>query len=858
MLHRLDGLKPFRSPILMKLKSLFVALSRAGKLLVLASVFESLALAIDQTVIGNLSVTGDTDLGGNTLSVGTRTDSSTTPGLNLLYGDATTPTIYFNATRSGASWLWQSNSSTPQLKLSGTNQLLLYDQATTPAVKITLDPVGTSTFTNSVVVGGAFNASTIAGVGTGITGITQAQIANLTADLLARPTFTGTNTFNGTNAFSNTSAASSAVSGAVQVAGGIGVGGTSYFGKGLWVQGGCELSGPLISFGTLIQAGNQGLGSTTAIEAVDASVTTAPGTYTTQDVRLLNLGGNIIKGAGHTIASAAGVVVPNISVGSNNSNLILGQGATPTGNFSLYNVSPYNNYFAGNIGIGTATPAQKLDVVGNAKISGSLTIGGVPVLTSTGNGSGLTNLNASAVTSGTITAARLPVVAVQTTATQTLSNKTLTGATLTGATVIGGASAGQQMLVDAMGNVGIGTNTPATKLEVKNSRIRVSSDSAGANIYGELFQNGEETVLRLQDPGPWGRVTVDLGAGTSYSFLQNPFGSNAFSGIVSNDMSRNFAIINSSTTMGIGLHTSGSSAASLFVDSMGRVGIGTMSPTANLHVVGSSFFTDSITLSGVSGSGNIFQNTNQGGTIGHYMFRDGCASESGPYSFGLRYTDTINTNPSLARISLITSGNESLVVSVGGNVGVGTTTPAEKLDVVGNAKISGTLTVAGQTVVTSNQLTSYVTTAQVTTAVAPYQLSAGSGASLTTLNASALTDGTLSADRIATASLPMTVLASDPLARANHTGTQAWSTLTATPTNVTGYGITDAVTKDSGGNVGIGTSAPTEKLEVSGNIKASGTVTATGVVTTKTSFRTPPAGDLAMGSFTAGTNPATQ
>lgn len=32
----------------------------------------------------------------------------------------------------------------------------------------------------------------------------------------------------------------------------------------------------------------------------------------------------------------------------------------------------------------------------------------------------------------------------------------------------------------------------------------------------------------------------------------------------------------------------------------------------------------------------------------------------------------------------------------------------------------------------------------------------------------------------------------DPLARANHSGTQAWSTITATPTTLAGYGITDA------------------------------------------------------------------
>lgn len=47
--------------------------------------------------------------------------------------------------------------------------------------------------------------------------------------------------------------------------------------------------------------------------------------------------------------------------------------------------------------------------------------------------------------------------------------------------------------------------------------------------------------------------------------------------------------------------------------------------------------------------------------------------------------------------------------------------------------------------------------------------------------------------KVANGYIPIAKLAVDPLARANHTGTQAWSTLTGTPTTLTGYGITDAV-----------------------------------------------------------------
>ena len=94
------------------------------------------------TVSGNLTVTGTTtlqasasiqgnvDIQGNTLSLGTRTDTSMTPGWAEVYIDGTTSTTAFGATRAANIWTWQQNStaSTAQLQMTLDNNNNLTDR----------------------------------------------------------------------------------------------------------------------------------------------------------------------------------------------------------------------------------------------------------------------------------------------------------------------------------------------------------------------------------------------------------------------------------------------------------------------------------------------------------------------------------------------------------------------------------------------------------------------------------------------------------------------------------------------------------------------------------------------------------
>ncbi|HSD12931.1 MAG TPA: hypothetical protein VLC10_05215, partial [Patescibacteria group bacterium] len=69
-----------------------------------------------------------------------------------------------------------------------------------------------------------------------------------------------------------------------------------------------------------------------------------------------------------TIAGNVGLQVDDFTVGTNKTDVLVGTQTIPAGNFSLYNASSYDSYFAGKLGVGTAAPGQLLDVRGRAAV----------------------------------------------------------------------------------------------------------------------------------------------------------------------------------------------------------------------------------------------------------------------------------------------------------------------------------------------------------------------------------------------------------------------------------------------------------------------------------------------------------
>jgi len=119
----------------------------------------------------------------------------------------------------------------------------------------------------------------------------------------------------------------------------------------------------------------------------------------------------------------------------------------------------------------------------------------------------------------------------------------------------------------------------------------------------------------------------------------------------------------------------GSPASAVFVDNGGNVGIGTTNPAAALHV-------------NTSGEGLRIQGPAVGAANGAWVeFRDSVGTRIGYVGDGSGGDSSMYVTSDAGDIHLYTAVGAALSATSAGNVGVGTTTPAAKLDVRGDIKL---------------------------------------------------------------------------------------------------------------------------------------------------------------------------
>jgi hypothetical protein len=385
------------------------------------------------------------------------------------------------------------------------------------------------------------------------------------------------------------------------------------------------------------------------------------------------------------------------------------------GDFGLYDETDnvYRLYVkgsSGNVGIGTYAPRSALDVAGGesyATIGVSGSLGSGAILSGSTGSTFLSNnvyLNAAAnqfkvvdptkISAGLQLAGRDVYFRSFSAATTPLHTELL---------FINGTS----------GNVGIGTITPAYKLDMvgslnasgglcmagdcKSSWSQVGGTSqwttSGTTIYYNSGSVGIGTTTPLSKFDVWGGTyfgTVDgaqLSATDSSPVAQNVGGSISFvgkfntagnyagfariSGVKENATSGHYggALVFQVRANG------GNQTEYMRINSVGNVGIGTTSPAAKLDVAGAVTLSTNTSFPGPTMTSALLYHA---GTTGLTMYGAGSTH------------DFLLANKNGADVLAIPTGTTNAYFT--GNVGIGTTTPSEMLDVVGNVNATGTIT----------------------------------------------------------------------------------------------------------------------------------------------------------------------
>ncbi len=260
----------------------------------------------------------------------------------------------------------------------------------------------------------------------------------------------------------------------------------------------------------------------------------------------------------------------------------------------------------------------------------------------------------------------------------------------------------------AGGNVGIGTNAPASRLDVAGS---LECDSFKLNANGAALGNiltSDATGVAVWAPPHWttngthigylgaGNVGIGTTSPNANFRLQTTGGAGVWRGAIAGTGTTNaFVAGELSGVATVGGHNAALSAwADLSINPVGgNVGIGTTTPVSKLDVAGT-LTTDNLSVLAANNTAATVESNSVAGTWlnlrnssagGRYwkMISTGSGNGEGPGKLLIGNSaaaGTLETN--------------AMTIESDGDIGIGTAAPAAKLDVVGTARVQ-VLTITG-------------------------------------------------------------------------------------------------------------------------------------------------------------------